>query len=138
MVRNPCRDRPLRQGARRLMIDNFSNSQDRTQVRRRDPRPAGELVMDPILIWGAGAIGGTIGAYLKRAGHDVTFVDVVPEHVEAVRTEGLRITGPIENFMVRVPSFTPDEVQGTWKRIFLAVKAHHTEAATRALAPHLA
>src|SRR5450756_988119 len=27
MVRNPCRDRPLRQGARRLMIDNFSNSQ---------------------------------------------------------------------------------------------------------------
>jgi 2-dehydropantoate 2-reductase len=93
--------------------------------------------MDPILIWGAGAIGGTIGAYLKRAGHDVTFVDIVPEHVEAVRTEGLRITGPIENFMVRVPSFMPDEVQGTWKRIVLAVKAHHTEAATRALAPHL-
>ena len=29
------------------------------------------------LIWGAGAIGGTLGAYLARAGHDVTMVDVV-------------------------------------------------------------
>ena len=28
----------------------------------------------PILIWGAGAIGGTIGAYLVRAGHDVVMV----------------------------------------------------------------
>ncbi len=94
--------------------------------------------MDPILIWGAGAIGGTIGAYLKRAGHDVTFVDVVAEHVEEMRDRGLRITGPIENFSVKVPSFTPDQVRGTWKKVFLAVKAHHTEAATRSLTSHLA
>jgi len=31
---------------------------------------------EPILIWGAGAIGGTIGAYWARAGIPVTFVDV--------------------------------------------------------------
>ena len=94
--------------------------------------------MDPILIWGAGAIGGTIGAYLKRAGHDITFVDVVPEHVAACRDDGLRITGPIENFSVKVPSYLPAELTGTWKHIFLAVKAHHTAEATRALTPHLA
>ena len=94
--------------------------------------------MEPILIWGAGAIGGTIGAYLARAGHDVTFVDIVPEHVAAMNRDGLRITGPIENFSIRVPSFTPDTVTGTWKHIFLAVKAHHTAEATRALTPHLA
>lgn len=40
---------------------------------------------DRILIRGAGAIGGTVGAFLKRAGHDVTFVDIVPEHVAAIR-----------------------------------------------------
>ncbi|MEQ8676998.1 MAG: 2-dehydropantoate 2-reductase N-terminal domain-containing protein [Aggregatilineales bacterium] len=39
-----------------------------------------------ILIWGAGAIGGTIGAYLVRAGHEVVFVDVVAEHVHAMNT----------------------------------------------------
>ncbi|OJY68472.1 MAG: 2-dehydropantoate 2-reductase [Rhodospirillales bacterium 70-18] len=100
--------------------------------------------MGPILIWGAGAIGGSVGAWLKRAGHDVTFVDVVPEHVAAIAGEGadegagLRITGPVEQFAVTAPAFLPERVTGTWKHIFLAVKAHHTEAATRALTPHLA
>ena len=91
-----------------------------------------------ILIWGAGAIGGSVGAWLKRAGHDITFVDVVPEHVAAISGAGLRITGPVEEFSVSAPAFTPDELAGTWQRIFLAVKAQHTEAATRALTPHLA
>jgi 2-dehydropantoate 2-reductase len=93
---------------------------------------------DRILVWGAGAIGGSAGAWLKRAGHDVTFVDVVAEHVAAIRADGLRITGPVEQFAARAPAFTPDELQGVWQRIFLAVKAQHTEAATRALTPHLA
>ena len=91
-----------------------------------------------ILIWGAGAIGGSVGAWLKRAGHDVTFVDVVPEHVAAIRTIGLRITGPVEEFTVRATAHMPDELPGIWQRIFLAVKAQHTEAAMRALTPHLA
>jgi 2-dehydropantoate 2-reductase len=94
--------------------------------------------MDPILIWGAGAIGGTAGAWLKRAGHDITFVDVVAEHVAAIRGPGLRITGPVEQFSITAPAFTPEQVEGSWKRIFLAVKAHHTVAAVRALTPFLA
>jgi 2-dehydropantoate 2-reductase len=91
-----------------------------------------------ILIWGAGAIGGSVGAWLKRAGHDVTFVDVAADHVAAIRAQGLRITGPVEEFSVATPAFAPDELTGIWQRIFLAVKAQHTEAATRALTPHLA
>jgi 2-dehydropantoate 2-reductase len=91
-----------------------------------------------ILIWGAGAIGGSVGAWLKRAGHDITFVDVVPEHVAAISGDGLRITGPVEEFAVSTPAFLPEELAGTWQRIFLAVKAQHTEAATRSLTPHLA
>jgi 2-dehydropantoate 2-reductase len=91
-----------------------------------------------ILVWGAGAIGGAAGAWLKRAGHDVSFVDVVPEHVAAIRGPGLRITGPVEQFSIGAPAYTPDEVPGVWQHIFLAVKAQHTEAATRALTPHLA
>jgi 2-dehydropantoate 2-reductase len=93
---------------------------------------------DGILIWGAGAIGGSVGAWLKRAGHDVTFVDVVPEHVAAIREHGLRIAGPVETFTVTAPALVPEEVEGNWRRIFLAVKAHHTKAATRDLTPHLA
>ncbi len=90
------------------------------------------------LIWGSGAIGGTLGAYLARAGHDVTMVDAVAEHVAAIARDGIRITGPIDEFSVRVPAFTPDVLDGTWESIVLATKAHHTESAARALLPHLA
>jgi 2-dehydropantoate 2-reductase len=89
------------------------------------------------LIWGAGAIGGTMGAYLARAGHDIAFVDNVVDHVLAIDRDGIRITGPIEEFSARVPAFTPATVSGTWDTIILATKAHHTDAATHALLPHL-
>ena len=90
-----------------------------------------------LLVWGAGAIGGTIGAYLARAGHDVTFVDVVTEHVAAINRSGLRITGPIAELTARAPAFTPAALHGQWDTIILATKAQHTTAATRALLPHL-
>ena len=90
------------------------------------------------LIWGAGAIGGTLGAYLARAGGDVTMVDTVVEHVDAITRGGLRVNGPIDEFTVRLSAFTPETLTGTWDEIILATKAHHTAAASRALLPHLA
>ena len=93
---------------------------------------------ESVVIWGAGAIGGTIGAHLSRAGHDVLYVDVVPEHVAAIEAGRLTIEGPIASFTTGGRAATPDRVTGKHKLIILAVKAHHTEAATRALAPHLA
>jgi len=91
-----------------------------------------------ILIWGAGAIGGTLGAYLARAGEDVLLVDIVASHVERMNTHGIAIEGPIETFTQTVRAVTPDAVRGCFKRIILAVKAHHTRDAVRALLPHLA
>jgi len=93
-----------------------------------------------ILVWGAGAIGGTVGAYLTRAGLDVSFVDIVPEHVAAIGDprRGLHITGPIDDFKIVAPSMSPSDVKGSFKRVFLAVKAHHTQAACEALKPYLA
>jgi 2-dehydropantoate 2-reductase len=93
-----------------------------------------------ILIWGAGAIGGTLGAFLAKAGHGVTFVDMVEAHVTAIRDprHGLRISGPVAEFSVTAPAFTPDLLTGTWDQVFLSVKGQHTDVATRALLPHLA
>ncbi|HEX7841644.1 MAG TPA: 2-dehydropantoate 2-reductase [Kofleriaceae bacterium] len=92
----------------------------------------------PILIWGAGAIGGTIGAYLARAGHPIVLVDVVAEHVAAINERGLTIEGPIEEFTQRAPGFTPDQLQGRYRRTLLCVKAHHTAVAAAAMRPFLA
>ncbi|MGR3695397.1 MAG: ketopantoate reductase family protein [Sagittula sp.] len=89
------------------------------------------------LIWGAGAIGGVIEAYLARAGHAVHMVDIVADHVEAMRTSGLRIEGPVEEFTQVLPASTPGELTGIFDRIVLAVKAHHTAGALEQLLPHL-
>ena len=93
---------------------------------------------DTILIWGAGAIGGTLGAYLARAGEDVLLVDIVEPHVDAMNRDGLIIEGPVEAFTQNVRASLPADVTGKFKRIILAVKAHHTREAVRALKPHLA
>ena len=96
------------------------------------------MTTEPILIWGGGAIGGTLAAYWARAGVPVLMVDIVKEHVEACRTRGLAISGPVEEFRVVVPSATPDEVHGRYKRTVLAVKAQATAAAITQLAPLVA
>jgi 2-dehydropantoate 2-reductase len=93
---------------------------------------------EPILIWGAGAIGGILGAYWARAGVPVLMVDIVPEHVAVCNTRGLSIEGPVEEFTQIVSCVTPDQLKGTYGRIVLAVKAQATEAALKQLMPHLA
>ncbi len=92
---------------------------------------------EPILIWGAGAIGGTLGAYWARAGLDLKMVDIVAEHAEACSRDGLTIEGPVENFRQVVPTVTPDRLEGRYSRIVLAVKALHTVDALESLRPHL-
>lgn len=92
---------------------------------------------DPIVVWGGGAIGGTIAAYWARAGIPVLLVDIVEEHVEACRTVGLAIEGKIDNFTQQVPAATPAELKGRYSRIVLAVKAQATADTVRSLLPHL-
>lgn len=91
-----------------------------------------------ILIWGAGAIGGTIGAYWARAGVPVLMVDIEAAHAQACSGPGLLIEGPVERFVQVVPCVTPDAVRGQYGCIVLAVKAQATEDAMTALLPHLA
>jgi 2-dehydropantoate 2-reductase len=95
-------------------------------------------VSAPIVVWGAGAIGGCIGAALARAGREVLLVDRAAEHVEAINRAGLSISGPIESYSVQVRATTPEHVEGGFETVLLCVKGQDTLAATRALAPRLA
>ena len=89
-------------------------------------------------MWGAGAMGGSIGAWLVRAGHRVTFVDADPAHRAAIRQAGLRIEGPVDAFTVQAQCLAPEEAPSELGTVLLCVKAHHTEEAIRAIAPRLA
>ena len=91
-----------------------------------------------IVIWGAGAIGGTLGAYLIRAGHEVLFVDVVEEHVAKINQTGLRITGPVDEFTVQAAAVLPHQLQEKYPIVLLCTKAQHTRAATETLVDFLA
>ena len=91
-----------------------------------------------ITIWGAGAMGGTVGGWLAKAGHDVQLVDTDRAHVAAIRAGGLRVTGMRGEHRFDLDIATPDEVDGPLGAVILAVKAHHTQAALEQIAPLLA
>ena len=57
---------------------------------------------DKIGIMGAGALGSYVGAFLSKIGEDVTLIDMWPDHVEKMRTEGLQVTGSQGPFTVPV------------------------------------
>lgn len=91
-----------------------------------------------ILVWGAGAIGGCLGAAFVRAERDVLFVDRDPVHVAALNERGLEITGPIAPGRVSVRAVAPEQVDGDFATVILCVKAQDTAGAAAALHPHLA
>lgn len=88
-------------------------------------------------IIGAGAIGGVTGAFLRKDGEDVTFVDVVPEHVAEINARGLRVDG-VRHVWAGAPAILPDELAGPLDVVLLAVKSQHTLAALDLIEPHLA
>jgi 2-dehydropantoate 2-reductase len=94
--------------------------------------------MSRIVIWGAGAIGGVLGAWIARSGREVLLVDVDAEHVDAINARGLTISGTRGTFSVRVPAVLPDQVEGSLETVVLAVKCRHTAGAIERIRPLLA
>lgn len=90
-----------------------------------------------LYIVGAGAIGGTIGALMTLEGHDVTLCDADAAHLEAINTDGLRIEGPVNDVVVRLPAIAPDALPFGLDRVIVAVKSHHTRTVAELLAPRL-
>ena len=91
-----------------------------------------------ITIIGSGAIGGTLGAHLIRAGHDITLCDADEAHVAAIREHGLLIEGPVNEFTVAARAITPGELPDQVDHAIVAVKSLHTRAAAELLRGRLA
>lgn len=89
---------------------------------------------------GAGAIGGTAGACLARAGQEVLFVDQDAAHVDAINTHGLTIEGR-ETFTIQARAVTPGALREEPGRlsgvVLLCVKAMHTGQALSPFVPML-
>lgn len=87
-----------------------------------------------IVIVGAGAVGGYVGAHMARAGMEPVLVDAWPEHVEHMRRHGLSIQGvtPEEAFTTPVRALHITDVQQLAREApfdvaFVCVKSYDTE-----------
>jgi 2-dehydropantoate 2-reductase len=93
-----------------------------------------------LLFVGAGAIGSYLGAFLARAGHDVTLVDPWAEQVEAIRQQGISVTGPHEPFEARPTAVHLNEaarLPRDFDIAFVAMKVYDTAWATQLALRHL-
>lgn len=89
------------------------------------------------VVFGSGAIGGTVGAHLVRGGESVLFVDKDLDHVRAMQSRGLTIRGFAETFTIPVEATTPDALPDHLETVLLAVKAPATDDAVRSFATRL-
>jgi 2-dehydropantoate 2-reductase len=93
-----------------------------------------------IAVYGAGAIGGSLGGFLAQAGEDVLIVDPFEEHVAAMQRGGLTLDGITGEHRVPVTAITPaelDDVGGAFDLVIIGVKSYDTIAAVERVVPFL-
>ncbi len=89
-----------------------------------------------ILIVGAGALGGFVGATLARAGEDVTLLDIKESQARFLNDAGLVITrAGQEEACIPVHVVTSVEGLEPFDLVFVAVKTYETEDAMRDVMP---
>src|SRR3954469_21166867 len=98
-----------------------------------------------IAIVGAGAVGGYARAPLVRGGEDVTFIDPWPEHVEHMRSHGLRVTHAmnVAEFSVPVRALHITDARQLAREApvdiaFVCMKSYDTAWATMLIRQYLA
>ena len=93
-----------------------------------------------IAVLGAGAIGGSIAAYLAKSGYDITVIDQWVESVENMKRVGLRLTDVQEGFTAPVRALHLSEVSALREKfdvVFLSVKSYDTNWAAHFIEPYL-
>jgi 2-dehydropantoate 2-reductase len=90
-----------------------------------------------VAIVGTGAMGSVYAGLLAAAGHEVWAIDAWRDHVEAMRTKGLRLEGISGDRTVKVHATTNAAEAGPCDLVILATKAMHVDAAARTIPPLL-
>lgn len=90
-----------------------------------------------IAIVGTGAMGSVYAGLFAAAGHEVWAIDRWQEHVDAMRSKGLRLEGASGDRTVKVNATTNPADAGPCDLVVLATKAMHVAQAAQALEPLL-
>jgi len=85
-----------------------------------------------IVIIGTGAMGSVYAGLLGDAGLDIVAVDTWAAHIEAIRRDGLRVSGASGERVARISATTDAREAGPADLVIIATKANGVEAAARA------
>lgn len=88
-------------------------------------------------IYGAGSLGTILGAYISRAGEDIDLINRNKAHIEALRSNGAKVTGTVE-FVQKVNAYQPSEMNGRYDIIFLMTKQQNNAETVKFLKDYLA
>lgn len=88
-------------------------------------------------IYGAGSLGTILGAYITKNGGEIELINRNKAHVEALRTNGAKVTGTVE-FTQAVTAYTPQEMTGKYDIIFLMTKQQQNQEVVTYIKPFLA
>jgi 2-dehydropantoate 2-reductase len=98
-----------------------------------------------IVMLGAGAVGGYVGGHLALHSHDVTLIDFWSEHIDAIRKDGLELSGMTEEErQVSHPKTLHMHEASSLARqapvdiAFITMKSYDTEWAAQLIKPYLA
>ncbi|HEX6317227.1 MAG TPA: 2-dehydropantoate 2-reductase [Burkholderiales bacterium] len=90
-----------------------------------------------IAIVGTGAMGSVYAGLFASAGHEVWAIDRWREHVEAMRSKGLRLEGASGDRTVKLHATTEPKEAGPCDLVVLATKAMHVAPAAESVRPLL-
>lgn len=90
-----------------------------------------------IAVVGCGAMGCIYAGLLSEAGHEVWAVDRWVEHIDAIRTCGLRLEGVSGDRTIPLNATTTPSDVGPCDLVILATKAMHVAAAAKGVPPLL-
>ena len=93
-----------------------------------------------IAVLGTGANGASIAADLTKAGLDVVLIDQWPQHVEAMRQNGIQIEMPTKTLQVPVRAFNLCDIStfdDKFDIVLLVLKAYDTTWACHLIEPYL-
>lgn len=87
-----------------------------------------------IAIMGTGGVGGTLGGFLAKAGHEVSVIARGP-HLAALRENGLSLNGASGDFTVKVAATDDPSAIGPVDLVLFTVKTYHNPQAIPAIQP---
>ena len=90
-----------------------------------------------IAVVGTGAMGSVYAGLLAAAGNEVWAIDTWREHIDAIRTRGLRVEGASGDRTVRLDATADASEPGPCNLVIIATKADGVESAAASIKPLL-